>query len=150
MKRLLLIVMIATDLAACSCLVTDAKSSFKGSAAVFTGEVVSYDGRLATMRVIEAFKGVDRAANVEFVSGEDGAACGYGSALVPGSRHLIYAYRETGGWLAVSLCSRSGLEQHATCDLRFLRSRAWWWRSPLSSPRILRRLGVTREPCPVP
>lgn len=150
MKRLLLILMIATDLAACSCLITDPKSAFKRSAAVFTGEVLAYDGRVASMRVVEPFKGPERAATVEIVSGEDGAACGYGSALTPGSRHLIYAYRETGGWLAVSLCSRSALEQQATCDLRYLRSRAGWWRSPLSSLRILQKLGVTREPCPVP
>lgn len=142
--------MIATDLAACSCITTDPKTSFKRSAAVFTGEVISYDGRVAAMRVIEPFKGADRAATLEIVSGEDGAACGYGGVLTPGSRHLIYAYRETGGWLAVSLCSRSALGERSTCDLRYLRTRAGWWRSPLSSLRILQKLGVNREPCPVP
>ena len=47
----------AVDAAACSCLTSNPKSAFKFAEAVFVGDVVEYDGRMATMRVVEAFKG---------------------------------------------------------------------------------------------
>ena len=136
---------IAIDAAACTCVMTDPKTAFKRSAMVFFGEVLAYDGVVARMRVVEGFK--EAKGTIEIFTGTDGAACGYGSALTAGSRHLIYANR-VNGRLETSVCTRTKPESVAECDLRYLRSRASWWRSPLSSLRVLDRLGVRREACP--
>jgi hypothetical protein len=66
-----------------------------------------------------------------------------------GTRHLIYAHLTQTNTLEVSLCSRSASEERASCDLRYLRSRAAWWRFPLSSLRILEKLRIRWDPCPV-
>jgi hypothetical protein len=151
--RLLLLSMLAagfaTEVHACSCIIADSpKTAFQEAKAVFLGEVLSYGEDVATVRVIERFKGVDH-EQVELVTREDGAACGYGDLLELQSRHLFYAYDHAGGlpFLEVSACSRTTGEDHAECDLRYLRSRAAWWRSPLSRIRLLAWLGWERTPC---
>jgi hypothetical protein len=127
---------------ACTCITVPPKTAFKQAEAVFLGEVLSYEDTVARMRVVEWFKGPKE--NVEVTTGRDSASCGYGGLAV-GSRHLVYAQRFE-GQLLVSLCSRSRAETHAACDLRYLRSRSAWWRSPLSSIRILSRI-ERRDPC---
>ena len=142
---LLLMLLAAPAACACTCIEWEMKGAFKEAEAVFLGEVVSYEGGIARMRPIERFKGA-REEIVEFGAAEDGASCGYVAALTPGSRHLIYLYRWQGR-LAASTCFRSRPESHAACDLRYLRSQAAWWRSPLSSVRILKWLGLARSKC---
>ena len=134
---------------ACLCIKVDPKTMFKRAEVVFVGEVLSYKDETARMRPIEWFKGTETDV-VEFVSGTSSAACGYGESLVPGSRHLIYATRRHAPRtnLEVWTCNRVRPVTHAECDLAYLRSRAWWWRSPLSSFRALQWLGVGWEPCP--
>jgi hypothetical protein len=146
--RLLLLALLgamAVDAAACTCVMAEPKTAFKRSATVFFGEVLSYDGAVARIRVVEGFK--EAKGTIEVFTGSDGAACGYGGALTAGSRHLIYANR-VNGRLETNVCTRTKPESGAACDLRYLRSRAVWWRSPLSSLRMLERLGVRREACP--
>lgn len=144
----LILLVAAGDVLACSCITRDPKTTFKNAAAVFLGEVVEYDGTVARLRVLEAFKNVGRDEVVEVRTGEDGASCGYGAALTPGSRHLLYAY-DAGGHLGVSICNRSRPEKEAAaCDLPLLRSRAGWWRSPLSSFRLFEWLSIRWNPCP--
>jgi len=137
----------ASSALACSCVISDPKTSFKRADAVFVAEVVEYSEPTARLRVIERFKGAP-SETIEIVTPESSAACGYGSALTPGSRHLFYALKhELMPYLEVSSCSRSQPVEHASCDLAFLRSRAAWWRSRLSSMRIFDRLGIRWDPC---
>lgn len=145
MNRLLLAVLLLSApqaLRACTCLTPDPKTSFQSADAVFLGEVLEYENNRARMRPLERFKGADGEV-VEFTTADSGTTCGYGGALARGSRHLIYARDGE----EVSLCSRSRPEELAACDLKYLRSRAAWWRSPLSSLRLLRWLGRHSDPC---
>jgi len=135
---------IAIDAAACVCLFSDPKTAFKQSHVVFLGEVIA-DGDVTRMRVLETFKGTD--AETIDVSTLRMTSCAYAGETAPGSRHLIYGWRDENGQLSASACSRSAPEARAACDLRYLRSRAWWWRSPLSSFRVLRLLRIRRNPC---
>jgi hypothetical protein len=148
LTALLVLLAAPQALYACTCIAVDPKTAFKRAEAVFVGEVLSYENEIARMRPIEWFKGT-KTDVVEFVTVSSSAACGYGDRLGPGSRHLIYAYRrEPGTHPEVSSCSRSRPETHAECDLTYLRSRAAWWRSPLSSFRALQWLGLRWKPCP--
>jgi hypothetical protein len=115
-------------------MIAEPKSAFKDAAAVVVGEVLDFDGVTAHVRVVAWFKGPKEDV-LELATNESSAACGYGG-LTPGSRHLLYATRFEGR-LHVSLCSRTRPERDAACDLRYLRSRAGWWRSPFSSLRLL-------------
>jgi hypothetical protein len=128
--------------AACSCITSQPKTAFKQADAVFLGEVTSEADGVAAMRVLEWFKG-PRTDTIE-VNAMPGSTCAYGM-LSPGSRHLVYAF---GPAMEISVCSRSIPVERAQCDLRFLRSRASWWRSPLSSVRVLQKLGIHRTACP--
>ena len=129
-------------LRACTCVTPDAKTSFKSAEAVFLGEVVEYENNRARLRPIERFKGAGGEV-VEFTTSDSGTTCGYAGLLATGSRHLIYVREGE----EVGLCSRSRPEEPAACDLKYLRSRAAWWRSPLSSLRVLRWLGRRDDPC---
>jgi hypothetical protein len=137
LTALLFAIAMTTEVAACTCLFDEPKSAFKKATGVFLGEVIEYDGTTAKLRVIESYKGREGPV-AEVITTTDSAMCGY-SGLTPGSRHLIYLYPET---REVSICGRSKPEDRAACDLRYLRSRAAWWRSPLSSIRILQWLGL--------
>lgn len=147
LAMLLALALSATSAIACSCVGGGPKTSFKWADAVFEAEVVEYDADTARLRPLRFFKGEP----VEFIdvyTRDNSAACGYGEALTPGSRHLIYAAQhDTMPYLEVSLCGGSKPLERASCDLAYLRSRAAWWRSPLSSLRILERLGIRRDPC---
>ena len=141
-----LAILAAVDAAACVCIDLGPKTSFKGATVVFLGEVVEDSNGVIRLRVLERFKGA-AGESVE-VSTLRETSCSYGGATPPGSRHLIYGWREEGGMLSAGQCSRSAPEARAACDLRYLRSRAWWWRSPLSSLRLLTRLRVRWDACP--
>lgn len=144
---LLAFMLSAISVAACTCIGGGPKTSFKWADAVFEAEVIAYDADTARLRPVRMFKG-EPAEFIDVFSRASSAACGYGDALVPGSRHLIYASKhETMGYLEVSLCGGSKPVERASCDLAYLRSRAAWWRSPFSSLRILERLGIRRDPC---
>lgn len=136
---------------ACTCVIADPKTSFKQADAVFIAEVVeAFDGGAAVLRPIEVFKGSSD-ETISVVTSAHGAACGYGDALTLHSRHLIYASRHGYmPYLEVSSCSRTKPIERAACDLSYLRSRARWWRSSLSSLRFLARLGVRWNPCSAP
>jgi hypothetical protein len=142
------VILAAVDAAGCVCVGFAPKTAFKGADVVFLGEVLEDGNDVIRLRVVDRYKGPAE-ENLEVSLLRD-TSCSYGGATPPGSRHLIYAWRDENGMLTASQCSRSGPEARRACDLRYLRSRAWWWRSPLSSLRILQRLGVNRQPCPVP
>lgn len=137
--------LLARGLDACSCYTMNPKTQFKLSDAVFLGEVIGDSGELVRFRPVEIFKGEKRDA-IDVQTG--GTSCAYRRPLTPGSRHLIYAYREGDpAVLTTSMCTRSALEGEAACDLRYLRSRAWWWRLRLSSLRLLAAANVYWPPC---
>ena len=117
----------------CECAPPYPKLAFKGSIAVFYGEVVDASHAEVVYRVIEHFK--DSNTQLIRVNGERGM-CSYLGAVL-GSRHLIWAYGEP-NHLQTGLCTRSRAERYAESDLKLLRHRAWWWRSPLSSVTPLR------------
>lgn len=140
-----LLLVVALDAAACVCITSDPKSAFKGAHVVFLGEVVENGDDVVRMRVIEAFKAAD--ADVIEISMMRMTSCSYPGATPPGSRHLIYGWRDESGQLTAGQCSRSAPVERAECDLRYLRSRAAWWRLPLSSFRLFHWLGVRGEAC---
>lgn len=143
---LTVIVLFAADAAACVCVARDPKTVFKNAHAVFLGEVIDEDeSGDARMRVVERFKGAG--GEVVKVSLGRMTSCSYPGATPPGSRHLIYGSDTGDGTLEAWQCSRSAPEERAACDLRYVRSRAGWWRSPLSSFRLFHWLGARRDPC---
>jgi hypothetical protein len=150
--RLALLVLFAVlsaphALQACMCIHASPKGEFKRSSAVFAGEVLSWswDDNRARMRVIERFKGAE--GDVVDVHTEGG--CAYTALQASGSRHLIYAYAREDGHLSTSVCSGSHDMRKAQCDLRLLRRHAAWWRSPLSSLRIIHWMRIFRwQACP--
>lgn len=93
------------------------------------------------MEVVEWFKGARR-SRVAVVS--DYSSCGYG-ALEEGSEFLIMT-TEGAEPLPIGHCNAKPMSR-AQCDLRYLRSRAGWWRSPFSSLRILKWLHIRWRPC---
>ena len=122
---------------ACSCAGVKAKTTFKSSTAVFLGEIIATepDGP-TTFRVHESFKGP--ASSVLRVNGCAAGMCSYachGDTSV-GTLHVIYAYgsREQ---LKTSMCNRNMNAHHPLSDLSILRHRAAWWRSPISSLRVI-------------
>ncbi|HEX6087768.1 MAG TPA: hypothetical protein VF266_24770 [Thermoanaerobaculia bacterium] len=145
--RLFLAVLLALlaaphTLHACTCLVSEPKSEFKSATAVFAGEVLESADGVVRLRVLERFKG----AQSQVVEVQNNVStCEYGG-LTPGSQHLIYAHEHLGS-LTVSICTRSRPLERAECDLGYLRSRAAWWRSPLSSLRLAAWLGIRRAAC---
>jgi hypothetical protein len=122
-----------TTVFGCSCAVGNAKTAFKRSTAVFLGEIVTTDDEArTTYRVIERFKG-PRLSLLQ-VNGCRGL-CSYGCGGAAGSRHVIYAFGSD--QLITSMCTRSSPESDSRSDLALLRRRAAWWRSPLSSLRLI-------------
>lgn len=143
---LMLLLTLAADAAACSCVVRDPKTVFKNADAVFIGEVISeHETGDVLVRVVERFKGPATGEEVDLRMYRM-SSCAYPGETPPGSRHLIYGF-EDNLLLGAGQCSRSAPEGRAACDLRYLRSRAGWWRSPLSSFRLLSWLGIRRDPC---
>lgn len=139
------LVVIARSVIACSCATDVPKRTFQRAAAVFVGRVVAIDPQgPARIEVIEAFKGTRAGETLELGYFFD-SMCRYGIDQ-SGSEHLIYAtpYPDSGG-LSTSQCSRSSRLENAGCDLRYLRSRAWWWRIPLSRVKLWTRNYV--NPC---
>lgn len=135
---------------ACSCMLSGPKSAFHGAQAVFIGEVISIpDSGPIKMRVIENFKGAAQPTIDVYVGYL--SECDYGFKVAPGTSHLIYA---VAGWterneLGVLGCSRSIPNPSPDyCDVRFLRSRAWWWRTFLSTFRPLQWLRIRWKACP--
>ena len=129
-------------LQACTCVVPEPKSAFKSATVVFLGEVIESADGMVRLRPLERFKG----ARTEVVELQNNiSTCEYGG-LTPRSQHLIYAFEHLGA-LTVSICTRSRPLERAECDLRYLRSRAAWWRSPLSSLRIAAWLGRRGAAC---
>jgi hypothetical protein len=122
------------------------KTEFKSAGIVFLGEVLTSEPGLAEMRILENFKNAP-GERITMHTPTQGSACGYWFGK-PGSRHLIYGWLDAEG-PAVNLCSRSREASQANCDLRYLRSRAAWWRFPLSSLRILKWLGAGGRACPL-
>jgi hypothetical protein len=118
---------------ACECATPYPKSAFKGSTAVFVGEVVSASSGVVVYRVIDRFKG--SGGELVHVDGQP-SMCVYSGTTV-GSRHLIWAYGDP-AHLATGMCTRSRPEREAQEDLRLLRQRAWWWRNPVSSLTLIR------------
>ena len=83
-----LTVAVAVRAHACSCIMPDPKTAFQRSAAVFVGEIVASDRGVATLRVVEWFKGRG-VEEMTIAAGESSAAAAMGTAG-DGSRHLIY------------------------------------------------------------
>ena len=131
---------------ACICGQLGPKTEFKRVDAVFLGKVVAYDGRWATFEVLENFKGAN-VREIRVRTSEYGESCGYGWALQPNSDHLVFATITKTGDLHTSTCTRTWRREGSECDLRLLRRRAAWWRSKLSSFRILQRLGIHWNSC---
>ena len=128
------VVALAQEALACVCMTPTPKDAFKGSGAVFVGQVLSYDGHVAMVQALEVFKGDVPSVSRVYTS-DDGGICGYGSVLNVGSTHLFYTGQIKDGGVGVSSCGRTKPIERATCDLRLLRRRAWWWRSHVSSFR---------------
>ena len=131
---------------ACICPLLDPKSEFKRVDSVFLGKVIEYDGKWATFEVIRKFKGRD-AGQIRVRTVPHGETCGYGWALATDSEHLVYAVIDDSGDLRTSTCTRTWKGSSSECDLRLLERRAAWWRSRLSSLRILKWLGVHWASC---
>jgi hypothetical protein len=138
----LLALLAAPHAHACTCIASEPKSAFKSAAAVFVGEVLESADGVVRLRPLEWFKG-KKSDVVELQNNI--STCEYGG-LTPGSQHLIYAHEHLGHRI-VSICTRSRSLERADCDLRYLRSRAAWWRSPLSSLRIATWLGMRWPAC---
>jgi|SRR5687768_527581 len=119
---------------ACSCAGLDAKTTFKLSTEVFVGEVVETTSKEVTFRVVRRFKGGSSPV-VRVLTCAD--MCAYTCGPPLGSRHIIYA-QSSDGRLRTSICTRSSPELAPHSDLRILRRRACWWRSPVSSLRVIR------------
>lgn len=141
-----LVILTAMDAAGCICARVGQKTAFKGADAVFLGEVLEDGLYVIRARVVDHYKGA-AGKNMEVSMVRD-VACEYAGATPRGSRHLIYASRREDGLYSVSQCTGSAPESQAACALGNLRFRAWWWRSSLSSPRLLERLGVGWKACP--
>jgi hypothetical protein len=129
---------------ACSCITPPPKDAFKSARAVFLGKVLSYDGAVATFEVLRNFKG---APGETFQALTSSTACGYGQRFDFAKEHLIYA-QDFGSGIEIDLCGRSAAVHDAGCDLAYLKSRAAWWRSPVSSLRLLSWSRVYWRACP--
>ncbi|MAM27468.1 MAG: hypothetical protein CMC13_00445 [Flavobacteriaceae bacterium] len=109
-KTLLLILLISistTEIIACTCarekasLERKVKTEFNRSDLIFTGKVISKvtktneeyfslaDPTIYTFEIIEKIKGTFQSTNVEIVSEESGASCGYNFEI--GQQYLVYS-----------------------------------------------------------
>ena len=148
MRQVLLLLgafLFATSAYGCMCVVLVPKQAFKSADTVVVGEVVDYNGTVATIRVLEWFKG---SKEKTLHMSNYGGSCGYGYALSEGSTHLLFGYKSEAGSLSVSSCGGTAAISEAGCHLRYFRSRAWWWRTRLGSGRLLSNLNISWNPCP--
>jgi len=140
------IMAIAAPAMACVCVTGTPKDAFKNASAVFVGEVQSYNGGSASVRVVEVFKG-RVGPEVTVFTGPYGESCGYGAFLRANSRHLFYSSESGHGGFVVSACSRTRPLDLAACDLKLLRSRGWWWSTRFSSFRPAKWLHLFWRTC---
>lgn len=116
---------------ACSCMMPKLPcEEYWQKDAVFVGEVTAlkatkdaegWQGRLVTLTVTEAFRGVT-GAEITLTTGMGGGDCGF--AFQPGGQYLVYAYRnKQSGQLSASICSRTRKLAEAENDLVYLRAR---------------------------
>jgi len=138
MSRVLILILamfLAGDAGGCECFRSDPKPAFHQAEAVFLAEVMSSNGDITRLRVVERFKGVPDGAGVLEIEPR-GSSCNYGGLLTPGTYHLIWADQQgrPSGRLSTSMCTRSHPVDitQPDHDLQLLRHRSWWWRSPLS------------------
>jgi len=140
------IMAIAAPAMACVCVTGTPKDAFKNASAVFVGEVQSYNGGSASVRVVEVFKGRVGPAVTVF-TGPYGESCGYGAFLRANSRHLFYSRESGHAGFVVSTCSRTRPLDSAACDLKLLRNRGRWWSSRFSSFRPAKWLHLFWPTC---
>lgn len=110
---------------ACSCIPQNVKQAFLASGSIFAGRVVKIEpnedsergGYTVTFEVSEAWKGV-RDPILKVNTAGNSAICGY--AFKNGQDYLVYATKEPGYDLRVSLCSRTQPLDQAAEDLKEL------------------------------
>lgn len=122
----------------CTCILATPHRAFRQSERVVIGTASVDANGVTTVTVEESFKG-PRATPLVL-----GPQSSCSLVLEHGQRYLLYAFVRDGAW-DVSYCTRSKRLQDADCDVRILRSRAWWWRTPFS--RLVPKLR-NRMPCP--
>jgi hypothetical protein len=110
---------------ACSCIRQTPAEGFADAEAVFSGRIAEVKpnpdsergGFVITIEVLEAWKGVTEPI-VKVSTAANSAICGY--AFQVGRSYLVYASRDGGRPLRVSLCSRTQLLDEAKEDLKSL------------------------------
>ena len=115
----------AAQVEACSCIRETPAEGFARADAVFSGRIAEVKpnpdsgrgGFLVSIEVLEAWKGVTEPI-VKVSTAANSAICGY--AFQVGRSYLIYAVRDDGRPLRVSLCSRTQLLEEAREDLKSL------------------------------
>lgn len=124
---------------ACSCFSPGAPCQAYGSApVVFLGTPIgvtqtkseagaegrrySFEQRLFTFSVGEAFRGVEGGKDVQVLTGQGGGDCGYDFRI--GDPYLVYAYRNQSGQAVASICSRTRPAATASEDLEYIRGLA--------------------------
>jgi len=102
---------------------------FGQASAVFEGKVESietrfiqdalgsFDRRVVTLRVLRVYKGPKEKVMV-VRTGTSDADCGFN--FKRGGKYLVYAYQESSGQLATSICSRTRRLWRAGADGRYL------------------------------
>lgn len=137
---ILLLLVCASSVHACSCVIGPIKYAFKRSAVMFVGEVThvtagnQFGPTLATMTVRESFKGSHRVGSeVVIRTSPWGETCGLNFEA---GHYLVEATIDERGQLEASLCShtRSLHGEQTMKEVELLRARAWWWRLPFSYP----------------
>lgn len=127
-------------LLACSCITPPLKYAYKRAASVFVGQVLSTEetaGELvARFAVIETFKSEPKVGQEVLVhTSLWGETCGI--TFVVGEQYIVQTSRyDERDVLQTDMCTHTQPLHTARGEkaVRLLRSRAWWWRSPLSYP----------------
>jgi len=112
---------------ACKCMFPPVESAKADAAAVFEGRVLAIrehtdpatmlgENRV-TLAVVRTWKGLHRDEQIEIVTSNSGASCGY--TFAKDASYLVYA-QESEGKLSVSACSRTKPLAEARDDLKVL------------------------------
>jgi len=110
---------------ACSCMMQTLEEGVAQSEAIFEATVTKIAPKLVnqfpslevSLAVKRAWKGIDR-KEVVVTPASNSAACGY--PFAEGSTYLVYAYRDEGDPIRVSLCSLTKPIDEAGADLEHL------------------------------
>jgi hypothetical protein len=139
-KAVVLTCLLSPSLLACTCVTPPLKYEYKRAHSIFVGKVLSTNesnGEFVTrFAVIETFKSEPKTGQEVIVhSGLWGDTCGYDFRI--GDSYIVQTSRDPErGVPQTGMCTHTQPRHTARGEkaVRLLRSRAWWWRSPLSYP----------------